>query len=75
MFSYDEFLCVDFQLEIEVIDGAGATARQTLILPVNRNLQPPVLDLNRVYNVTIPENQQLASTIITVFGSDTDQVN
>lgn len=63
-----------FQLEVLVEDGAGETARQTLILPVNRNLNVPEFLTPRIYNISIEETRQLALPIVTVSGRDLDQV-
>ena len=62
------------QLDVLVTDGGGKTDRQTLVLPVNRNLNKPVMTAPGVYNIRILETNALATSILTVSGSDQDQV-
>ena len=56
-------------------DGGGKTDRQSITVNVNRNLFTPVVTAPREYNISIDETYELARTIVTVAGSDADQVH
>ena len=63
------------QLDVLVTDGGGKTDRQSITVNVNRNLFTPVVTAPREYNISIDETYELARTIVTVAGSDADQVH
>lgn len=55
-------------------DGGGLTARQTVIIPVDRNLNVPRFTGQLNFVVNISETSQLLDTIVNVTGTDGDQV-
>ena len=62
------------QLDVLVTDGGGLTDRQTVTVPVNRNLNTPVLTFPRDYTISILDTQAPTVPFLSVLGTDGDQV-
>ncbi|XP_070194144.1 cadherin EGF LAG seven-pass G-type receptor 2-like [Littorina saxatilis] len=62
----------EYRLEVVVEDGAGESARQTLLLPFRRNVYPPTFLGPSSVTITVNETQQLDVPILTVSVTDQD---
>ncbi|XP_070182126.1 cadherin EGF LAG seven-pass G-type receptor 2-like [Littorina saxatilis] len=62
----------EYRLEVVVEDGAGESARQTLLLPFRRNVYPPTFLGPSSVTITVNETQQLDVPILTVSVTDRD---